>query len=126
MISVDTSSIVAFFHDLSGNDVDGVDGCFDTKSLILSPVVVSELLSDHKLSYEVRKLILALPTLTLKPGFWERAGLMRSRLLRRGLKARLADTLIAQSAIDYSLPLITRDSDFKSFAKYESLKLWGK
>jgi len=35
----------------------------------------------------------------------------------------LADTLIAQSCIDYRVPLITRDSDFRHFAKYCGLIL---
>jgi predicted nucleic acid-binding protein len=126
VIALDTSSLIAFFHGANGIDVEGVDAAFELKCAVLSPVVVSELLSDHKLSTEVIKLIQRIPTLTILPGFWERAGLMRSRILRRGLKARLADTLIAQTCIDHQVELITRDSDYKHFAKYEKLELWDK
>jgi predicted nucleic acid-binding protein len=36
---------------------------------------------------------------------------------------RLADTLIAQSCIDHHVPLITRDVDFRHFAKLGMLVL---
>jgi predicted nucleic acid-binding protein len=56
-------------------------------------------------------------------GFWERTGLLRSKILKRGLRGRLADTLIAQSCIDHGVPLLTRDRDFRHFAKYGALRL---
>ena len=125
MIALDTSSLVAFFHGESGVDVDGVDIAFEQRCAVLPSVVVTELLSDHKLSNSVINLIQRIPTLPIKPGFWERAGLMRSRILRRGLKARLADTLIAQTCIDHNVGLVSRDVDFTHFCKYEKLRLWG-
>ena len=48
----------------------------------------------------------ALPTLELDAGFWERAGLLRGRVLATGFKARLADALIAQACIDHDVALI--------------------
>ncbi|MHB8420480.1 MAG: PIN domain-containing protein [Myxococcales bacterium] len=56
-------------------------------------------------------------------GYWERAGLLRSKLLARRLKARLADTLIAQSCLDGAVPLLTRDADFRHFAQWAGLEL---
>ncbi|MBI1884327.1 MAG: PIN domain-containing protein [Chlamydiae bacterium] len=56
-------------------------------------------------------------------GYWERAGFLRSHLLAKGEKARLADTLIAQSCLAHGIPLITRDQDFKRFAHASELKL---
>jgi predicted nucleic acid-binding protein len=38
-------------------------------------------------------------------------------------KARLGDALIAQSCIDQSIPLITRDRDFRAFAAAANLNL---
>jgi predicted nucleic acid-binding protein len=35
----------------------------------------------------------------------------------------LGDALIAQSCIDHDVPLITRDTDFRHFAKHCGLKL---
>jgi predicted nucleic acid-binding protein len=51
------------------------------------------------------------------------AGALRVRLLRRGLKARIADTLIAQSCIDHDVALLTRDRDFRNFAAQAGLRL---
>jgi hypothetical protein len=44
-------------------------------------------------------------------------------LLLKGLKARLADALIAQCCIDADVPLIARDSDFRHFKRWCGLKL---
>jgi predicted nucleic acid-binding protein len=43
--------------------------------------------------------------------------------MRKGLKAAVADALIAQSCIDNDVALITRDPDFRHFAKHCGLKL---
>jgi predicted nucleic acid-binding protein len=44
-------------------------------------------------------------------------------LITKGFKARLADALIAQACIDSDVALITRDRDFRHFAKHCGLKL---
>jgi hypothetical protein len=44
-------------------------------------------------------------------------------LLSQGFKARLGDTLIAQSCLDHDTPLLTRDIDFRHFARLAGLKL---
>ncbi len=56
-----------------------------------------------------------IPVLTLEPGFWERAGRLRARVIAAGHKAKLADTLIAQSCLDHDVALATRDPDFRHF-----------
>ncbi|MCX6123162.1 MAG: PIN domain-containing protein, partial [Proteobacteria bacterium] len=61
--------------------------------------------------------------LTVTEGFWDRAGDLRSAILRKNRKARLGDALIAQLAIDHKIPLVTRDSDFKYFAQVSKLEL---
>jgi len=38
-------------------------------------------------------------------------------------RARLADTLIAQSCLDHDVALVTRDGDFRHFARVARLKL---
>jgi predicted nucleic acid-binding protein len=38
-------------------------------------------------------------------------------------KARLADVLIAQSCLDHRVALITRDRDFRHFARIARLRL---
>jgi predicted nucleic acid-binding protein len=89
----------------------------------LPPVVLTELISDPALSSDVKALLAALPMLEVLDGYWERAGLLRARLQAQGRKARLADTLIAQSCLDHDIELVTRDRDFFAFAQAAGLRL---
>jgi len=123
MIAADTSSLVAFLEGTPGDDVDVIQSALDHHQLVLPPVVVTELLSDPGLPSSVRTLLAALPQLQLEPGYWERAGLLRARVLKQRRKARVADALIAQSCIDQTVPLVTRDRDFRNFAKGTGLAL---
>ena len=123
MIAADTSSLVAFLEGASGSDVDVVQSALDHQQLALPPVVLTELLSDPALGRDVRSLLAALPQLQLEPGYWERAGLLRASILKQRKKARVADALIAQSCLDQSVPLVTRDTDFRHFARAAGLAL---
>jgi predicted nucleic acid-binding protein len=123
MIALDTSSMIAYLSGLSGRDVDAVDAALRLEQGVLPPVVVSELLSDPRLRPEIRLLIHAIPQLAIHDAYWVRAGELRAKLLRRGLKARLADSLIAQSCLDHEVALITRDHDFRNFVRYAELRL---
>ena len=86
-------------------------------------MVLAELLSDPKLPSAVRAILRDVPLMALAEGYWERAGALRAKLLARGLRARRADTLIAQSCIDHAVPLVTRDADFRHFARHGRLEL---
>ena len=123
MIAADTSSLVAYFEGTSGGDVEVIQSALDHKQLVLPPVVLAELLSEPSLPSPLRALLTALPLLELEPGYWERAGLLRAAILKQGRKARVADALIAQSCLDQSVPLVTRDRDFRHFAKAARLSL---
>jgi predicted nucleic acid-binding protein len=123
VIAVDTSSMIAFLEGAPGDDVELVQSALDHQQLVLPPPVLTELLSDPALEPSVRVLLIALPQLQLEPGFWDRAGLLRASVLRRRLKARVADALIAQSCLDQTVPLVTRDKDFRHFAKAAGLAL---
>lgn len=123
MIAADTSSMVAFLEGGNGDDVDLIQSALDHRQLALPPVVLTELLSDPALPDRVRALLSALPILDIEPGFWERAGLLRASVLRQKKKARVADALIAQSCLDQSTPLVTRDRDVRHFAKVAKLPL---
>ena len=81
------------------------------------------MLSDLKLPGGHRATLTGLPLLELLSDYWLRAAATRAAVLKRGLRARLADTLIAQSCIDYDVALITRDRDFRHFARHCGLKL---
>lgn len=115
MICLDTSSVIAYLQGDDGPDVEWVNQAFLDQIGVLAPVTVSELLSDPLLSTAVRETLLEIPTLDLPQGYWERAGLLRARVLRLGRRARLADTLIAQACLDNHATLVTRDHDFKNF-----------
>lgn len=123
MLAVDTSTIIAYLSDSTGSDVEVLDDALSNRSIILPPVVLSELLSDPKLTESIASIFKQLPLLQVKKGFWERAGLTRAKLIAKKYKSRLADSLIAQSCIDYDIPLLTRDKDFRHYAKLCNLKL---
>lgn len=123
MIAVDTSSLVAFLAGESGRDVEAVDEALALKAAVLPPLVLTEMLSTPGLDPEVAELVVDLPRLEIRPGFWERAGALRASILSRRLRARLADTLIAQSCLDHRTPLVSRDTDFRHFAEHGGLEL---
>ncbi|HEX9756324.1 MAG TPA: PIN domain-containing protein [Nitrospiria bacterium] len=123
MLCIDTSSLIAYLEGRTGNDVDLVDRAFSDQVAVLSPVVVTELLSDPHLPIEVRQVILEIPVLPILDGFWVRAGLLRDRMLRSGHKAKLADTLITQNCLDHRSTLVTRDLDFKNFKRVVKLNI---
>ena len=123
MIAADTSSLVAFLEGDAGDDVEMIQSALDEHQLVLPPVVLTELLSDPGLAAPVRSLLTALPQLQLEPGYWERAGRLRAKVIKQRRRARTADALIAQSCLDQSVPLVTRDRDFRHFAKAAGLPL---
>src|SRR5687768_937336 len=123
MIAADTSSMIAFLQGDPGDDVEVIQSALDHQQLVLPPAVLTELLSDPSLSKSVRALLADLPILELEPGFWQRAGALRAAVLEQKKKARVADALIAQSCLDQSAVLVTRDRDFRHFARTAGLPL---
>jgi hypothetical protein len=123
VIAADTSSIVAYLNMGEGPDQAMIEAAIGDETLRLPPIVVTELLSSPKASRQLKPILATLPSLELTDGFWERAGDTRRLLLAKGLKAKLADTLIAQSCIDADAPLITRDRDYRHFAEWCGLRL---
>jgi len=89
----------------------------------IESVVLAELLSDPKLPTEVAETLAAVPLVELRPGYWQRAGALRSKVLAKRREARLGDALIAQSCMDRGIPLLTRDRDFWAFAEAAGLQL---
>lgn len=126
MLCIDTSSLIAYLEGAEGDDVNTIDRAFADQVGVITPVTVTEVLSDPSLNKNARETILQLPVLALSEGFWERAGLLRAKVLRGGHKAKLADTLIAQNCLDHQATLITRDRDFRIFEKLAGLRLLEK
>ena len=125
MIAIDSSSFIAYLDGSAGPDVDAAELAFAHQPAALPPAALTELLSDPGLSRELRMLLVGLPSLAVLDGYWERAGLLRARVRARKRKARLADTLIAQSCLDHDVELIARDPDFALFAEIGGLKLFS-
>jgi len=123
MLCIDTSALIAYLEGATGADIDLVDQAFSDEIGVLSPVTVTEVLSDPRLRPAVRQAILDLPVLTMTDGFWERAGLLRAMALRHGQKAKLADALIAQNCLDHHATLVTRDRDFRIFKRLAGLNI---
>ena len=123
MIALDSSALIAY---LQGDDTPAAAAAGTVLAegqACLPPVVLTELLSDPKLPKDVAALIGALPLLDVSEGYWQRAGTLRSRILAAGQRARLADTLIAQSCIDHNVGLVSSDRDFRRFVKRGRLRL---
>jgi predicted nucleic acid-binding protein len=118
MIALDTSAVIAYLSGDEGPVAARAGAAIDAQQACLPLVVLAELLSDPVLPTTVASLLKELPRLELTDGYWERAGLLRSKLLARRQKARLADALIAQSCMDHKVTLVTADRDFRHFARY--------
>ena len=123
MIAVDTSTWIAFFQGDGGKDVDVLDRALQDRQVLMAPVVLTELLSAPKLPTEVSGILLELPLIEIQPGYWQRAGQLRAKVLAKRRKARLGDALIAQTCLDHRIPLLTRDQDFRAFADAAGLDL---
>jgi predicted nucleic acid-binding protein len=123
MIAADTSTWIAFFAGAEGDDVERLDDALHDRVVMMAPAVLSELLSDLKLSADLEAMLLEIPLLETGHGYWARVGRLRALVLAKRKKARLGDALIAQSCLDHRLPLITRDRDFMAFAAAAGLDL---
>ena len=123
MTAADTSTWIAFLEGESGDDVQMLAKALGDRQVVMVPPVLTELLSDPALSASVARTLSDLPLIDIGPGYWQRAGRLRARVLAQHRKARLGDALIAQSCIDGGVSLITRDRDFRAFVEGAGLKL---
>lgn len=123
MIAVDTSTWIGFLHGDGAADAELLDRALRDKQVLMVPAVLTEVLSDPKLPLEVSRILLDIPQIEVEPGYWQRAGELRAKVLGKRRKARLGDALIAQSCIDHKIPLLTRDRDFSAFVDAAGLDL---
>ncbi len=123
MIAVDTSTWIAFLQGDGGEDAQLLDTALEDRQVLMAPVVLTEVLSDPNLPADVAQTLTQLPLIEIRPGYWQRAGALRAKVLAKRPKARLGDALIAQSCIDRGIPLLTRDRDFRAFAEAAGLDL---
>jgi predicted nucleic acid-binding protein len=123
MIAGDTSTWVAFLEGSPGEDAQLLDKSLEDRQVVMVPVVLTELLSDPKLPSGVAETLSEVLLIETASGYWQRAGVLRAKVLANRRKARLGDALIAQSCIDGGVPLLTRDGDFRAFAEAARLDL---
>lgn len=123
LVSADTSSLVRYLEGRDGPDVERIQSAFDHDNFRLTPPALAELLSYPKPRALLEQMLAQTPVLPLDDGFWLRVGQNRRTILALGLRARLADALIAQCCIDAGLPLIAHDPDFRHFAAHCGLTL---
>jgi len=117
MIAADTSVWVDFFK---GNKTEAsrlLEKSLGDGNIVMPHHVIFEILSGTGTTAQISELIQRLPKLEILEGFWERAAELRKTLLKKGLKARSMDCLIAQSCMDQQVPLIAADQDYRHFAK---------
>jgi predicted nucleic acid-binding protein len=123
MIAVDTSTWIAFLQGDGGEDAELLDRALQDRQVLMVPAVLTELLSNPHLSSLASQTLAELPLIEVAPGYWQRAGELRAKVLAMRRKARLEYVLIAQSCIDRGIPLLTRDRDFRAFADAAGLDL---
>jgi predicted nucleic acid-binding protein len=123
VIAADTSTWVAFLEGGEGEDAQLLDRALEDRQVVMVPIVLTELLSDPKLPSGVAETLSEVPLIEVESGYWQRAGILRARVLAKRRKARLGDALIAQSCVDRGIPLLTRDRDFRAFAEAAGLDL---
>ena len=123
MIAADTSTWVVFLEGGAGEDAQLLDRALEGRQVVMVPVVLTELLSDPKLPSGVVETLSEVPLIEIPSGYWQRAGVLRAKVLAKRRKARLGDALIAQSCVDGGVPLITRDRDFRAFVEAAGLNL---
>jgi predicted nucleic acid-binding protein len=123
MIAADTSTWISFLEGDAGDDIEMLARALGDRQVVMAPPVLTELLSDPELSAAVARTLSDVPLIEIEPGYWERAGKLRARVLAKKRKARLGDALIAQSCVDARVSLISRDRDFRVFAEAAALDL---
>src|SRR5258705_13028937 len=123
MIAADTSTWVGFLEGCKGADIELLDRALAARQVLMVPVVLTELLSEAKLSSEVARTLSEVPLVPIETDYWQRAGMLRAKVLAKRRKARLGDALIAQSCIDRGISLLTRDRGLRAFAEAAGLAL---
>lgn len=123
MIAADTSTWIAYLEGTIGRDVEDLDRALADRQVVMAPAVLTELLSDPELPASIARILCDIPLMEIGPGYWQRAGELRAKVLARHKKARLGDALIAQACIDSRVPLLTRDGDFRAFTHTAKLAI---
>ncbi|MBI3597874.1 MAG: PIN domain-containing protein [Nitrospirae bacterium] len=118
MVAADTSAWIDYARGTASPMAHKLENALLDGTLVIPLPVLYEVLSGPGLTQTAETAILTLPQLNLWIGFWERAAIMRRKLLQRGQKARSMDCMIAQNCIDHDIALITTDTDYRHFRSF--------
>lgn len=83
MIAADTSTWVAFLEGERGDDAQLLDKALEDQQVLMVPVVLTELLSDPSLPSGVANSLSEVPIIEIEPGYWQRAGALRAKVLSK-------------------------------------------
>ncbi len=122
-VIADTSVFIAFF---GGADIAPLDAAIDDGTLVIPPLVVSELISGAQLAHDrlaIGELLQDTPLHPTPLEHWIAVGELRRELRRRGLEVSTPDAHIAQCALDRDAVLLTRDAIFRRIARHIPLRL---
>ena len=123
IVAVDTCVLVDFQSGVINAPVLLLKEKLALRKVCVSPVVFTEFLSDPRIDRKEYEFFRGIKILEIGNGYWHRAGETRRVLLKKGLKSKLGDALIAQACIDNDVPLLTRDENFRHYEKHCGLKL---
>jgi hypothetical protein len=123
LVAVDTCVLVDLHQGKLSSQTEYAEKKIKNNTIFVPPIVITEYLSNPRLDKKYYKFFKDVPALEIKEGYWQRAGDIRSTLLKKGLKAKLGDALIAQACIDNEVPLLTSDEDFRHYEKHCGLIL---
>lgn len=96
--------------------------------VVLPPLVLAELLSGARTEKERTFLSNFLSYIPLHPvgrAHWKKTGLLRAKLLARGLTTSIPDCHIAQCSLETGGILLTRDKIFEKIARHVPLNVQG-
>ena len=122
-IVADTSEWIEY---LAGRPAPLLDHALAAGLVVVPPIVIAELLSgvlsaSDRVALEdvLRDLALA----DTRFDHWSRVGSLRASLRAHGISVSTPDAHVAQCALDYDAPLLTRDAVFGQIAKLTALRL---
>ena len=95
MIAADTSTWVAFLEGGKGEDTQLLDKALEDRQVLMVPAVLTELLSDPKLPSGVAGTLSEVPLIEIGPSYWQRAGVLRAKVLLRRRTSALSPKLRA-------------------------------
>ena len=120
---VDASSWIDFFH---GLDLPPLEAALERGTVVLPPVVVSELVSGARTPRDLAlltELLIDLPVHPTPLEHWIRVGELRKFLRDRRLSVSTPDAHVAQCALDRGAWLLSGDRVFPSIATFVPLQL---